>query len=205
MESYKHNIEKQRLREEIWKKMTSSGIAIFPYAYGRIPNFIGSDIAGDKVTTLEEWKKAKIVFSNPDFAQKKIRENALKQNKILIMASPKLKHGFIKVDPSIVKGKENYASTISGAFKYGKRIDELIKPDLIITGCVAVDEENFIRLGKGGGYGDREIKMIEEKFGKVTVITTVHDIQVVKNIPFDENDTKVDIIVTPTRIIRRKI
>jgi len=205
MENNKHNIEKQKLREKIWRKMDSSGITIFPYAYGRIPNFTGSDIAGNKVTILEEWKKAKIVFSNPDFAQQKVRENALRADKILIMASPKLKHGFIRVDPSITKGKERFASTISGAFIYGKIIEELIKPDLIITGCVAVDEENFIRLGKGGGYGDREIKMIEEKFGKVPVITTVHDVQVVKNIPFDENDARVDIIVTPTRIIRRKV
>lgn len=205
MESDKYNIEKQKLREEIWKKMDALGIAIFPYAYGRIPNFVGSELAGNKVTTLEEWKKAKIIFSNPDFAQQKVRENALKENKILIMASPKLKHGFIKIDPKDVKCNEKFASTISGAFKYGRKMDDLIKPDLIITGCVAVDEENFVRLGKGGGYGDREIEMIEEKFGKIPVVTTVHDIQVVKNIPFDEKDTRVDIIVTPTRIIRRKI
>ncbi len=198
-------IEKQKLREEIWKKMDKLGISIFPYAYGRIPNFAGSDLAGDKVTTIEEWKKAKVIFSNPDFAQQKVRENALKENKILIMASPKLKQGFLKIDSKDVKGKERFASTISGAFKYGRKTNEVIKPDLIITGCVAVDEENFIRLGKGGGYGDREIKMIEEKFGKIPVITTVHDIQLVKNIPFDEKDTRVDIIVTPTRIIRRKM
>lgn len=98
-------IEKQKLREEIWKKMDKLGISIFPYAYGRIPNFAGSDLAGDKVTTIEEWKKAKVIFSNPDFAQQKVRENALKENKILIMASPKLKQGFLKIDSKDVKGK----------------------------------------------------------------------------------------------------
>ncbi|MEM1575153.1 MAG: 5-formyltetrahydrofolate cyclo-ligase [Nitrososphaerota archaeon] len=193
---------KQKLREEIWKKMEKDGIAIFPGAYGRIPNFIGSDKAAEKVRELEEWKKAKIVFSNPDSAQKKIREFALKDGKLLIMASPRLKHGYIKIDPNKVKGKESFASTIKGAFKYGEILKELQKPDIIITGCVAVDPLTGYRLGKGHAYGDQEIRMIKDNFGELPVITTVHDIQIVNSIPYEKHDEKVSIIVTPTKIIR---
>lgn len=57
------------------------------------------------------------------------------------------------------------------------------------------------RLGKGYGYGDREIKFFLEKFGKIPVLTTVHDVQVVDSVPVEKEDAKVDIIVTPSKII----
>jgi 5-formyltetrahydrofolate cyclo-ligase len=195
--------EKQKLREKIWKLMEEKNIARFPLpCFGRIPNFEGSEKAAEKVQELEEWKNAKIVVANPDAAQQKVRELALKEGKLLIMASPRLKHGYIKISPEDVKGKENFASTIKGAFKYGKIVEEVPKPDLIATGCVAVSPKTGYRLGKGHAYGDREITAIKSKYGEVPVITTVHEVQIVDDVPFEPHDTKVDIIVTPKRIIR---
>jgi len=194
--------KKQKLREKIWKILEEKKIAKFPLpCFGKIPNFEGAEKAAKILTTLPEWKRAKIVFSNPDSAQRPVRELILKEGKILIMATPRLKKGYLKIDPKNVKGKEKEASTIKGAFKYGKILKELIKPDLIITGCVAVDKEGW-RLGKGRGYGDREIKTFLEKFGKIPVITTVHDLQIVDNVPHSEKDTKVNYIVTPNKIIK---
>lgn len=194
--------EKQRLREKIWKLLEDEGVARFPLPIrGRIPNFEGSDKAAERLIELEEWKGAKVVVANPDSPQKKARELVLREGKTLIMASPKLKHGYLRIEPGEVRGKEGYASTIKGAFRFGKRADELPKIDLIITGCVAASEDGR-RLGKGGGYGDREIAVIKGKFGDVPVVTTVHELQLAKNIPWEEHDQKVDVIVTPTRIIR---
>jgi len=194
--------KKQKLREKIWKILEEKKIAKFPLpCFGRIPNFEGAEKAAKLLATLPEWKKAKIIFSNPDSAQRPVRELVLKEGKILIMATPRLKKGYLKIDPREVKGKEKEASTIAGAFKYGKPIKDLPKPDLIVTGCVAVDKEGW-RLGKGGGYGDREIKTFLEKFGKIPVITTVHDLQIVEKVPHNEKDTKLDYIVTPNKIIK---
>ena len=152
--------QKKKLREKIWRVLEEKGIARFPLPLrDRIPNFEDSDRAAELVTTLPEWKKAKIVFSNPDFAQQKVRELALKTGKTLIMATPKLKEGYLEINPKDVKNKEEQASTIAGAFKFGKKLEKLIKPDLIITGCVAVDKTGW-RLGKGGGWGDREINTL---------------------------------------------
>ena len=196
--------EKRRLREKIWKLMEEKRIAIFPLPpQNRIPNFRGSEKAARLVTTLPEWKKARTVFVSPDSPQKKIRKLALKEGKILIIATPKLKEGYLKIDPRDVKGKEKEASTIAGAFRFGKKLNELPRPDLIIIGCVAVDRNSFYRLGKGGGYGDREIRTFISRFGKIPVITTVHELQIVEGVPHDENDTLVDCIVTPDRIIRK--
>lgn len=202
--------EKEQLREKIWHLLEQEKVAIFPLpVFGRIPNFVESDKAADLVRTLPEWKKAKVIFANPDYAQKKIREFALKEGKILIMASPRLRFGFIQINPQKVKGKEEEASTIKGAFKYGKQtedpnkgyIGKMPKPDLIITGCVAVDPLGW-RLGKGGGYGDIEIKTIKDRFGEIPIITTIYPLQMVESVPHLDHDTKVDIIVIPEKICR---
>jgi len=196
--------EKQKLREKIWKILEEKKIAKFPLpCFGRIPNFEGAEKAAKLLSSLPEWKKAKIIFSNPDSAQRPVRELALKEGKILIMATPRLKKGYLKIDPREVKGKEKKASTIAGAFKYGKPIKDLPKPDLIVTGCVAVSKNNFYRLGKGGGYGDKEIKTLYEKFGFIPVVTTVHEMQLMDEVPYENHDTQVDIIVTPLRIIKK--
>jgi 5-formyltetrahydrofolate cyclo-ligase len=195
---------KKLLREEIWSKLETEGIARFPLpCYGRIPNFVGSDKAAEEVRLLTEWKQAKVVFANPDYAQQKVRQYALLDGKVLVMASPKLKHGYVVVDSRDVKGLENFASTIRGAFKYGKVVNapEIPKPDLIVEGSVAVDIHGH-RLGKGGGYGDVEVKTLKRMFGLIPVVTTVHDMQVVEGVPFEEKDEKVSIIVTPSKIVR---
>jgi len=195
---------KELLREEIWTNLEKKGITKFPLpCFGRIPNFVGSDKAADRVRLLREWKVARVLFANPDYAQQKVRQYALLDKKVLVMASPRLKRGYVLVDPKDVKGNENFASTIKGAFKYGRIINaqQIPKPDLIVEGSVAVDKSGH-RLGKGYGYGDMEIEMLKKMFGCIPTVTIVHDIQVVEAVPFEENDEKVSIIVTPTRVIR---
>lgn len=194
--------EKRKLREKIWKLLEERNIARFPLpCSGRIPNFEGSDKAAERIAETQEWRKARVMVANPDYAQKKVRELALRDEKVLIVASPRLKHGYIKINPDRVSGREEFASTIKGTFRYGEKIKKLEKPDLIITGCVAVNSAGY-RLGKGGGYGDREIKTFKEKFGDVPVATTVHELQIVEKIPFEEHDQRVDIIATPAIVIR---
>jgi len=194
--------KKQQLREKIWSEMERLGVATFPLpCKGRIPNFLGAEAAAEKLRWLEEWKKAKVIFVNPDSPQRKVRENALKDGKTLIMASPRLKKGLILINPADVKGKENLASTIKGAFKFGVELQDFPKPDLIVEGSVAVDPQGH-RLGKGHGYGDTEIEFLKRKFGQIPVATTVHDMQIVEKVPFEEKDEKVSIIVTPTKTIR---
>jgi len=80
-------------------------------------------------------------------------------------------------------------------------VQDFPKPDIVVEGSVAVDTRGH-RLGKGHGYSDLEIQMLNRMFGKVVVATTVHEIQVVEEVPFEEKDEKVSIIVTPTQVIR---
>ena len=198
---------KQRIREEIWRKMEELNIARFPRpVYGRIPNFEGAEIAAKKLSETKEWKKAEVIFSNPDSPQKYVRRQALFQSKILIMATPRIKKGFLLLDPKkIPKWALNKACTISGAFRFGiiKHPKVLPPIDMKVTGCVAVDIYGG-RLGKGHGYSDLEWGILSE-YGLIDdstiTATTIHSIQIVDRIPMTEHDFPLDIIVTQERII----
>ncbi len=198
---------KQEIRERIWRLLEEKNIARFPRpVYGRIPNFEGADKAAERLFRTSIWRKAKVVKVNPDSPQRLVRYRALIEGKKLVMATPKLKKGFLLLDPrNIPSSSYMYASSIKGAFAYGKilRLEEIPCVDLIVTGCVAVDRYGR-RLGKGGGYAEleyailREINAIDEN---TYVVTTIHDLQIVDKIPVEEHDLTVDIIFTPTKTI----
>ncbi|MCP8305373.1 MAG: 5-formyltetrahydrofolate cyclo-ligase [archaeon] len=195
-------IEKQELRERIWKEMEAKGIAKFPLpCFGRIPNFKGAEVAALKLRFIDEYGSASYMMVNPDSPQRPVRRMALLDGKVLVMPTPRLKSGYLVIRPEGVKGKEREASTIRGAFKYGESTDAPSHLDLIVEGSVAVDLDGN-RLGKGKGFGDREISLAEDIRRGITVATTVHDIQIVDSVPREEHDRKVDLIVTPTKIIR---
>jgi 5-formyltetrahydrofolate cyclo-ligase len=75
---------------------------------------------------------------------------------------------------------------------------------MIVEGSVAVDKSGN-RLGKGGGYGDREISELLSKKAITTstpVVTTIHEMQIIDEVPTEEHDQKINMIVTPERVIR---
>ena len=213
--------DKERLRNLIWNTLENEnlskpanlsicGVKTESFeqppkpTYGRIPNFLGSTEAAKMLRDTEEWQNSEVIFSSPDSAQKKVREFGLLDKKVVIMASPKLKDGFFLIDPYSVRGNEEVASTIAGAFKFGKKIHGFPKVDLVVEGSVAVDKSGN-RLGKGGGYGDIEISELFSKKAIITstpVATTVHEIQIVDEVPVEEHDQKINMIVTPKTVIR---
>ena len=203
--------DKEHVRNLIWSTLEKENLfksANFEQPpkspYGRIPDFLGSAEAAELLRNTGEWKSSKVIFSSPDTAQKKVRELALLDKKILIMASPKLKDGFLLIDPYSVRGNEKTASTIKGAFKFGKKIHGFPSIGLVVEGSVAVDKSGN-RLGKGGGYGDREISELLSKKAITTstpIVTTVHEVQIIENIPTEEHDQKINMIVTPEQVIR---
>lgn len=85
-----------------------------------------------------------------------------------------------------------------------QRFREFPQVDLVVEGSVAVDKSGN-RLGKGGGYGDREIsELISEKAitQSTPVVTTVHEIQIIDKVPTEEHDQKINMIITSERVIR---
>jgi len=187
--------------------MEEKGVAAFPKPItNRIPNFVGAENAAKNLRSLNEYKDAKVIFCNPDSPQKPVREMSLKDGKTVVMATPRLKQGFLLLNPqNIPANRISEASTIRGAFNYGRFVQpEKVKVGLFVAGSVAVSPDGG-RLGKGTGYSDQEytiLKSASSLTAQTPVVTTVHDTQIVDKIPREEWDIPVNIIVTPTQIIR---
>jgi len=189
--------------------MEERGIATFPKpVFHRIPNFVGAEKAAQNLRELPEYKAARGIFCNPDSPQRSVREKALRDGKIVVIATPRLRKGFLLLDPNKIPQESiSIASTIRGAFKHGCLVEPSeVRVDLFVAGSVAVSPDGG-RLGKGTGYSDQEYAILKNSGGltpETPVVTTVHDIQIVEKIPREEWDVSVDVIVTSTRVIRTK-
>jgi len=179
--------------------MTQKKIAIFPLPpHGRIPNFSKSKDSARNLSRHPLYQKANCIFSGPDSTLKPLRDQVLLDGKILAYATPHMR-AFKMIKPSSTKTD----TTIKELVNSGQELKE--KVDIAVIGSVAVDLKGN-RLGKGSGYGDREIEylkvneLIQKEF---SLGTLVHSIQIVSDLsPFIQPyDIPVDFILTEKGII----
>jgi 5-formyltetrahydrofolate cyclo-ligase len=201
---------KAALRERVWADLDRPGVARFPKPVNRIPNFVGAEAAARRLAETPEWQAARTLKSNPDSPQWPVRTLALEDGKVVYIAVPRLaeRDPFFLLDPAHLRDAPRTASSIKGASRSAHTVgvDELEPVDLVVTGCVAVDESGA-RLGKGGGFSDLELAIAAEAGlvdANTVVVTTVHDLQVLASgtIPTTDHDIRVDVIVTPEQIVR---
>lgn len=199
---------KQALREEVWRRLTAKGVVRFPGAYGRIPNFVGAEEAARRAMDLPEVKSAKVVFVNPESPQYPLRTNLLLAGKILIL-NPSKSGGsrtYLLLDPENLKPHPLRLATLKGALHYGKRLalEELPEIDLFVTGCIGVTPRGE-RLGREGDLTEQQYALLLWA-GRITpktpVLTTVHELQILPRIPAEKHELRIDLIVTPERVIR---
>jgi len=201
--------QKRALREATWDRLVSAGVGRFPAPTGRIPNFVGAEAAAERLRAHPAWARARTVKANPDSPQWPVRQRALEDGKVVYMAVPRLAGDdpFFLLDPDDLADPPRKASSIAGATRSARtvRVEDLEPVDLVVTGCVAVDATGA-RLGKGGGFSDLEYALAWEAglIGPDTVVaTTVHDLQVLPagDIPVTDHDFRLDVVVTPERVI----
>ncbi len=201
---------KATLRERVWSDLDRPGIARFPKPANRIPNFVGAEAAARRLAETREWAAAATLKSNPDSPQWPVRQRALQDGKIVYMAVPRLAEAdpFFLLDPVELADDPRTASSIKGASRNARTVDvdELEPVDLVVTGCVAVDESGA-RLGKGGGFSDLEFALAAEAGlvdASTVVVTTVHERQVLAagTVPMTSHDLHVDVIVTADQVVR---
>ncbi len=202
------------IRKRIWDLLEERNIARPPRpVHHRIPNFEGADRAAARLATLPEFINAKWIKVNPDTPQKGVRFRVLAEGKTLLTPQPRLRTGFFSIlrkdllPPSV---EINEVTTSKGVAQYGTPVGlhEKYIVDLVIVGSTAVCPESGARVGKGEGFAELEwgILSLQGNLDVATtlVVTTVHDEQVVPmpEATLTKHDVPVDVIVTPTRIIR---
>lgn len=200
---------KQDLRGIVWEALRDAGVARFPGARGRIPNFTGAEAAAERLRGTAIWRGAGTIKANPDAPQWPVRQRALEDGRTVFMAVPRLRdeRPFLRLDPDRLEVRPRAAASIKGSAEHGipTGVDELEPVDLVVVGCVAVDRTGA-RLGKGGGFADLEFALARAAGligARTMVVTTVHPLQVVDDglIPMIDHDVPLDAIVTPDDVI----
>lgn len=203
--------DKDNLRAEIWSLLKEQG-ASRSEPFGHIPNFVGAENAAERLAALPLWQQAKAVKCNPDSPQIPVRLRALQDGKRLYMAVPRLTNTrcFVELTPEDLQQRNipfEEAAIARKALSYGQLVsfEEMQAIDLVMVGCVAVTR-NGGRTGKGAGFADLELAMLEE-FGLVQsntpIVTTVHPLQIVEDsrLPMQAHDWALNWIVTPDEVI----
>jgi 5-formyltetrahydrofolate cyclo-ligase len=199
---------KQAIRERVWTLLEEAH-AVAPGVHGRIPAFTGADAAAERLAALPVWQRAKVIKAVPDKAQLPVRACALEAGKLVYMAVPMLANAlpFYLLDPKTLTAKPAEAAAKEVAARVARKVsvEEMQPVDLVICGSVAVNRDG-VRLGKGAGYSDIEVALLQEA-GLIgpdtTIVTTVHSLQVVDEpLPETEHDFSVDLIVTPDEVIQ---
>lgn len=199
---------KQAIREHVWNRLEQAG-AVDPGVSGYIPDFRGAVQAADRLAALPEWQHARVVKAVPDRAQYPVRLLALQAGKVVYMAVPKLAapSPFLLLDPRRLTVDPRQAADRETAAAIAPLVDtgQMRPVGLIVCGSVAVNPRGA-RLGKGAGYSDLEFALLTEAglIGEHTAIaTTVHDLQVLDDdLPEEDHDFRVDLIITPERVTR---
>lgn len=199
---------KLAIRQQVWSRLEQAR-AVEPGVAGYIPDFHGAEQAAARLASLPGWQQAGVIKAVPDRAQLPVRVRALQAGKLVYMAAPKLAtpDPFYALDPEHL----TVPATVAAEREMADRIAPMVgleamrRIDLVAVGSVAVNGRGA-RLGKGAGYSDIEVALLIEKRlvdERTLICTTVHELQVLdEEIPEEEHDFRVDIIVTPDRVIR---
>lgn len=203
--------DKDDLRDEVWSLLKQQGVAIRD-PFGHIPNFIGAQKAALGLAGLPIWQGAKAIKCNPDSPQIPVRSRALQDGKRLYMAVPRLTNTrcFVELTAEDLQQRNiplEEAAIARKALTYGRLVsfEQMQAIDLVMVGCVAVTR-NGGRTGKGAGFADLELAMLNE-FGLVQydtqIVTTVHPLQIVEEerLPMQPHDWALNWIVTPEEVI----
>ena len=199
---------KDEVRELVWSAMEEARAAHTRKLHDKIPHFRGCEAAADRVGELKAWREARVIKGNPDKAQRPLRQKALEEGKTLYMAVPRLRQEqcFVELDPANMAASPVEASTIAGAFRWGRPVyvEEMRPVDMVISGSVAVNRMGT-RVGKGGGFADLEYGLAIAA-GVVSpetpVVSTVHPMQMLdEDLPYTRHDVFLDYVVTPDEVI----
>lgn len=207
-------MDRESLRSLVWDRLRDVAIpdSRFHLDFSMyIPDYPGSELIPDTLRALPSYPGSGPVFVTPDNNLEGLRAALLRERRPLLMTTYGILRGFMFFPAgSVPAHASEFAASLDGAERFGQPYDlaqvrSLERLDFLVTGASAVNHEG-IRFGKGHGYFDvewallRDIGLVDETS---PVIACVHDVQFVdENLEWQETDTLVDWVVTPSRTVR---
>jgi 5-formyltetrahydrofolate cyclo-ligase len=204
---------REMVRMQVWAELRRVGRpdSRFHWDFSSfIPDYEGSDRSAQRVQQLPAWQEARAIFITPDNNLEPVRRLALENGLPFVMSTYGIERGFLALDSADVPAEDRgWAATLDGMERFARPITlaELRQRDpfdLLVTGASAISIDG-IRFGKGHGYFDLEWAIFCEAgivAPDAVVVAVGHDCQVVDiELPASPLDTRVDLIVTPTRTL----
>ncbi len=208
-----HPVSKDAIRQQVWEqlRLVARPDSRFHWNFAEfIADYEGSEAGADRIQSLGAWRASSLMFITPDNNVEVVRSKAMEDGKRFVMSTYGIARGFLYIDPATISPADyGWAATLDGMDRFGRAIRlmdiaALGAFDLLITGASAVSTRG-IRFGKGHGYFDLEWAMFSEVHCLTEdplVVCAAHDCQVVTvDLAASDFDTRVDLIVTPTRTI----
>ncbi|XP_039450091.1 methenyltetrahydrofolate synthase domain-containing protein [Culex pipiens pallens] len=213
-------ITKRTFRLETWQKIKEQKLSPVRRfnsfgMFNKIPYLVGVDKAAELLAETDEFKKANSIKVNIDLAQEQVKLEVIKAGKtLLVPPSHKSANVYAKIKAPADTAELDLAAQkklikLQAAEDTFDEIDinSTEKIDMVVVGSYAVDRQGR-RIGKGNGYVDLDVGILTH-LGCLTkdtlIVTTVHDVQVYDALPenlFQSYDLPLDLIVTPTEVIR---
>ncbi len=206
--------DRNESRQNVWKELRAVARpdSRFHFDFSEfITDFEGSDKATDRLTVMDIYRNAQVVFITPDNCLELLRAQAIRDKKVLLMTSYGIRRGFIELLPSNVPaGLEEWAILLDVSERLGRHISlaelQQLYPrlDLLVTGGSAVTYQGA-RFGKGHGFFDIEWATLYSMAVvdvSTPIVDLVHDCQLVnEELDISPFDTICDYIVTPTQVL----
>ncbi len=155
-----------------------------------------SDLIIDNLFALSEFENANNIFSYISFGEEVRTNRILNLNNKKIFVPKICDKNMIMVEydhKNLIKNKYGILEPFSNVEKIPQ------KKDIIIVPALACDF-SFNRLGYGGGYYDRFLK----NTNSVKIVLLPQNLMI-KEIPVEEHDINVDIIVTESLVYRKDL
>ena len=161
-----------------------------------------SRIIRDKIIGLDVYKQSKVIFIYMDFKNEVMTSDLIKhmlfeKKRVVVPYTDTISTVLI---PSEITGESDLKLNSFGYSEPKKvspvNIEEI---DLVIIPGLVFDK-NLNRIGFGKGYYDRILNKLKASARKVAV---AHDFQVLEEIPAEEHDVKMDMIITEKSIMKR--
>lgn len=161
-----------------------------------------SRIIRDKIIGLDVFKQSKVIFIYMDFKNEVMTSDLIKhmlseKKRVVVPYTDTVSTVLI---PSEITGESDLKLNSFG-YSEPKKISpvNIEEIDLVIVPGLVFDK-NLNRIGFGKGYYDRILNKLKASARKVAV---AHDFQVLEEIPAEEHDVKMDMIITEKSIMKR--
>jgi len=156
----------------------------------------------DHLKGLRNFKNYKIIASfisfKSEISTQSLNEFLFNNGKVLCL--PIIKNNSEKLNFIEYNLKTKLVSGKFGIMQPSDLSKELF-PEIILTPCLAFDENGF-RLGYGGGYYDKTFSYLKKIKHKFISIVVAFDDQKINGLIHDEYDQKIDYILTEKKLYR---